>query len=180
MKNIVLAVLLLVCVNSFAQSNGLYYGVNQSASSHSWNRGSRYNLKREVTRVIEGRLAFKNSAQGDFIQENPSYKYVVFDRSNPDYWTIELCASDYADPLDPRGSMSVYRIIPQTIHYLEDGFESRIVRDSPHGPQWTSLRVVEDRDRVVYIIGDSHDRWDGKIIMKWICKKGRYTDPRRR
>ncbi len=146
-------------------------------SAENFKKCNIYKLQREVTKVTEGRLAFKNSAQGDFIQEKPSFKYVVFDRSDPESWKIELYANDGRDPRDPY--VSVYRLVANSISFLENTLEAAIVRDSPNGPQWTSLRVVESDSGYVFIIGDACDRWNGKIIMKWVCRKGKFDDPKK-
>lgn len=168
---------MLLSANTFAQSDDTYCGVRPIASTETRKKCNIYKLQREVTMVTEGRLSFKNSAQGDFIQEKPSYKYVVFDRSNPESWKIELYANDGRDSRDPR--VSVYRIVANSISFLENTLEAAIVRDSPYGPQWTSLKVVESDKGYVFIIGDSYDMWNGKITMKWLCKKGKYDEPKK-
>lgn len=177
MKNIFIAVIMLLSVNAFAQTDVIYCGVKPIASADTKKKCNIYKLQREVTMVTEGRLSFKNSAQGDFIQEKPSYKYIVFDRSNPESWKIELYANDGRDPRDP--NVSVYRLVANSISFLENTLEAAMVRDSPHGPQWTSLKVVESDKGYVFIIGDGNDMWNGKITMKWLCKKGNYDDPKK-
>ena len=91
--------------------------------------------------------------------------------------TRELYANDGRDPRDP--NVSVYRLVANSISFLENTLEAALVRDSPHGPQWTSLKVVESDKGYVFIIGDGYDMWNGKITMKWLCKKGNYDDPKK-
>lgn len=177
MRNTVLVILMFLGLNVFAQSEDLYCGVKPMASAETKKKCNMYKLQREVTKVTEGRLAFKNSAQGDFIQEKSSYKYVVFDRSNPESWKIELYANDGLDPRDPY--VSVYRLVANSLSFLENTLEAAIVRESPNGPQWTSLRIVESDGGYVFLLGDAYDRWNGKIVMKWVCKKGTFEDPKR-
>lgn len=180
MKRNFVIVLLLVCICGYAQTNDYILGVSPIVSKERKSTLNIYKPTREVTKVIEGRLCFKGSSQGDFIQEKPSFKNIVFDKTDLECWRIELYSHDDADPsMSPEVSIYKTKGGLGCASFVDNVFESMIERESPHGPAWTQLQVIETADMYVFILSEAHDRWNGKIIMKWICKKGNFEDPKK-
>lgn len=169
-----------MCTCGYAQTTDYILGVSPLVSKERRATLNIYKPTRDVTKVTEGRLCFDGSAQGDFIQEKPSFKNIVLDKTDPKCWRIELYSNDDADySMSPQVSIYKTKGGLGCASFVENVFESMIERESPHGPQWGKLQVIETTDSYVFILSDAYDRWDGKIIMKWICKKGNFDDPKK-
>lgn len=174
MKYLFLTVFLLFSVSAIAQdASSMTLRAFPIVSKERAKKLHLYEADREVTKVVEGRLAFQGS-NSNYIQDKPSYKCIVIDKTDRDHWKIELYAPDDAD-LSRAPRVSIYRTV--CCADMVDNVLTVDIEATTPGPRWTKLGIVELDDKYIITFSGARDRWDGKIILKWICEKGNFPDP---